>query len=389
MNSSAPHSFIQKGRPALVLAPMEGVTDYPIRVVQSALGGFDYCITEFIRVSGHALTKRGFKNHIPEWKNEFRTPSGHPVQVQLLGGHAGRLAGSALAAVNMGARAIDLNFGCPAPTVNRHDGGATLLKHPERIEEIVREVRSALPTHVPVSAKLRLGWDSESAIVENARCAEAGGAAWLTIHARTKMQGYQPPAYWKWIGEARRAVSIPVVANGDIWNVDDFEKCREMTGAEHFMIGRGALANPALSLEISRRLGIRDSVVASPDYLTSVEAWLPLLERFAAVSIEAFGRGPYVAKRVKQWLHYSARYNRTPWFEELKRTESLEEMLSGLRAILARERGVQGRVAVDEAQELSVDGDQKCSVDDDQKCSTSYVLGASKSSSTQQPSTVR
>ena len=106
------------------------------------------------------------------------------------------MAESALVACRAGAKAIDVNFGCPAPTVNRHDGGATLLKHPRRIREIIAAIRAALPPDIPVSAKLRLGWDSLEAIDENADMAAEGGAAWITIHGRTRIQGYRPPAYW-------------------------------------------------------------------------------------------------------------------------------------------------------------------------------------------------
>src|SRR5205085_7380984 len=130
-----------------------------------------------------------------------RTPAGLPVQVQLLGGDPDRLALAALNAVQAGANAVDLNFGCPVPTVNRHDGGAMLLNYPCRIHAIVASLRAALPAEVPVSAKLRLGWDDADAIHENAARAAEGGAAWITIHGRTRSQGYRPPAYWKPIGE--------------------------------------------------------------------------------------------------------------------------------------------------------------------------------------------
>ena len=178
------------------------------------------------------------------------------MQVQILGGDAGRMAEAAVAACAAGARAIDINFGCPAPTVNRHDGGATLLKHPKRIREIVGAVRAALPPEVPVSAKLRLGWDSQDPIHENAAMAAEGGAAWLTIHGRTRAAGYRPPAYWGPIGLVRERLGIPVVANGDIWSVAEFRRCREETGCSHFMLGRGALADPRLSHQIARELGI-------------------------------------------------------------------------------------------------------------------------------------
>src|SRR5207248_8564004 len=98
-----------------------------------------------------------------------------------------------------------LNFGCPAKTVNRHDGGATLLKYPQRIRDIVRAVRAAVPGHVPVSAKMRLGWDSIDPIEENAAMAAEGGASWLTIHGRTRLAGYAPPIFWRPIGRVRES----------------------------------------------------------------------------------------------------------------------------------------------------------------------------------------
>src|SRR5262249_48036181 len=147
-------------------------------------------------------------------------------------------------------------FGCPAPTVNRNDGGATLLNHPCRIREIVSAVRSAVPKDIPVSAKIRLGWDSIDQVYENASMAAEGGASWLTIHARTRTQGYQPPVFYHPISVVRESLSIPVVANGDVFSLDDFLRCRDETGCMHFMIGRGALARPSLSYEIARELGL-------------------------------------------------------------------------------------------------------------------------------------
>lgn len=315
---------------------MEGITDAPMRAMLTEIGGFTHVVSEFIRVSQTVLPKRVFRGDIPECANGFRTETGTLVQPQLLGGHPERVARSALAAVSLGAPGIDLNFGCPAPTVNRNDGGATLLKYPERLEAIVRAVRDAVPARLPVSAKLRLGWDDPSAVVENAKRAEAGGASWITIHARTKMNGYQPPAYWEWIARAKAGVSVPVVANGDIWRVEDFRRCREITGAEHFMIGRSALADPWLGHRISRELGIRkagDAPLELPE-ADDLAAWLPHLERFAELSAKFSSRdttdGKYCTRRVKQWLRYSETTFRTPWFGRVKRTESLAELFAAL-----------------------------------------------------------
>ncbi len=337
-------TLIEHGRAAVVLAPMEGITDAPMRAVLTEIGGYSHVVSEFIRVSNTVLPKRVVRGEIPESATQFRTGAGITVQAQLLGGDPSRIAESALAAVEVGAPAIDLNFGCPAPTVNRNDGGATLLKHPERIENIVRVVRDRLPSHIQVSAKLRLGWDDPSAVVENAKRAEAGGAAWITIHARTKMNGYQPPVYWEWIGSAKAGVSIPVIANGDIWRIEDFRRCREITGCEHFMIGRSALADPWLGHRISAELGISSARGllsvhgVSPIPLpapTDLVAWWPWLHRFAELSAEFSKRdspgGHYCARRVKQWLRYSSATFGTPWFTRVKRTESLDALFAALR----------------------------------------------------------
>src|SRR5262249_40055538 len=147
-----------RGVPSLALAPMEGVTDAPMRALLSERGGFTYCVSEFLRVSRDVPPARVFHEFLPELRSGCRTPSGLPVHLQLLGGDSEKMAQSALLACQLGAGAIDINFGCPAPTVNRHDGGATLLKYPDRIREIVGAIRKAVPAEIPVSAKLRLGW---------------------------------------------------------------------------------------------------------------------------------------------------------------------------------------------------------------------------------------
>ena len=204
---------LQKNKPALFLAPMEGVTDYPMRTLLTELCPFTHCVTEFLRISQSVPPAKIFYRHALELKNNSHTATGVPVIFQLLGGDPEKLARAALIAAELGAPSIDLNFGCPAPTVNRHDGGATILKYPERIYSIVSCVRASLPASVPLSVKMRLGWDDPSTLLKNAMQAEKAGAAWVTVHARTKMQGYQPPVYWKYIGELQKALSIPVVAD--------------------------------------------------------------------------------------------------------------------------------------------------------------------------------
>lgn len=312
------------GQPAVVFAPMEGVADAPMRALLCEQGGFNYAVAEFLRVSNHALPTKTFYEHIPELRTGGKTLSGTPVQVQLLGGNPELLAETALNAIKAGATAIDLNFGCPAPTVNRHDGGATLLKFPCRIRDIVSAVRTALPAEVPVSAKLRLGFDNPDSIDENAAMAAEGGASWITVHGRTKIQGYIPPAYWGPIGRVRRALSIPVVANGEIWTIDDFRRCRDETGCEHFMIGRGALANPRLAREIARELGL--PLEAAPPI-----EWQPLFRRYAMLADEFSYRPGYIPGRIKQWARQINQRTPLAWYDAIKPLHDRAEILARVR----------------------------------------------------------
>ena len=316
--------WLQKGKPALLLAPMEGVTDAPMRALQTEKPGFTHCVTEFLRISHEVLPQKCYPRHAPEIRQGSLTASGTPVIFQLLGGNAERLAQSAQLAVKAGAKAIDLNFGCPAPTVNNHDGGAALLKHPSRIEAIVKAVREAVPAEVPVSAKLRLGWENPDDIFENAQRAVSGGAAWITIHGRTKMQGYRPPAYWGPIGRLQRELPVPVVANGEIWTLQDFRRCQEETGCEHFMIGRGALANPNLAPQIAHALGILRNATAE---LPSQEEWRSLLERFVEICGPLSDNPNYALKRIKQWLRYVSDRHEFAAFDVVKRLQEPQEFL--------------------------------------------------------------
>ena len=325
--------FIAPGKPALVLAPMDGVTDALMRRLLSARMPLSYCVTEFIRVSGIVPPPRVFLADVPELNTGSLTGSGCPVQVQLLGGDPERLAESACRAVELGALGIDLNFGCPAPTVNRHDGGATLLKFPERVERIVATVRSAVPSTIPVSAKLRLGWDDPRAILVNAERAARGGASWITIHGRTKTQGYTPPAYWRPIGEARRNLSIPVVANGEIWSVDDLARCRDESGCEHFMIGRGALAEPGLVTALATSLGLPRNSDHVEMCGGNAAKWLPLLQELVELSRAANESERRTLSRLKQWLNYARHKGQVSWFDSVKRLESLSEVVSHLQTL--------------------------------------------------------
>lgn len=290
------------GRPAktvpmtLLLAPMEGLLDHLLRDVLTRAGGIDRCVSEFIRVTGTLLPERVFLRIVPELRQGGRTRAGVPVRPQLLGSDPVCLAENAARLAGLGPEGIDLNFGCPAKVVNRHGGGAALLQDPELLTRIVGAVRRAVPATLPVTAKMRLGFDDATRAVECAQALVAGGASELVVHARTRADGYRPPAYWERIAEIRLAVAVPVVANGEIWTVADAARCREVSGCEALMLGRGMVADPGLALAIAvpgqARLG-----------WAGVQ---PLLREFW-LGVEQHIDARHRAGRIKQWLHYLRR----------------------------------------------------------------------------------
>jgi tRNA-dihydrouridine synthase C len=281
----------------LVLAPMEGVADDVLRDVLTRIGGYDWCVTEFVRVSGLPVPEKIFTRIAPELLNGGRTRAGTRVRVQLLGSDPACLALNAAALSTLGPFGVDLNFGCPAPTVNRHRGGAALLNEPELLGQIVAAVRAAVPPELMVSAKMRLGITDTGNAIACAQALEAGGAQELVVHARTKADAYRPPAKWSWLGQIRQSISIPVIGNGDVFTVEDYERLRVLTGCEDVMIGRGAIADPFLAQRIR---GLRSPVPSRADWL-ELE---PLLAIFwELVKHKARFRPKRASGRLKMWLN--------------------------------------------------------------------------------------
>ncbi len=315
---------IRKSQPAIFLAPMEGVTDAPMRTLLSETSAITHCVSEFMRVTQQVLPNKIYLEYAPELKSFSRTPNGTPVIFQILGGDVDALTASSIRAVELGAKAIDLNFGCPAPTVNRHDGGATLLKFPDRIYTIISTLRKSLPETICLSAKIRLGFDDPQAVYKNSEMVFKAGADWLTIHARTRNQGYRPPVFWEMIGDVNRNSPIPIIANGDIWSLEDFKRCRELTQCEHYMLGRGLLLNPILAHEIAFELQLPTRRPGTP---MTAEVWQSLFLKMFDLGAQ-YGDSPLtILRRVKQWLSMRNLKLETPCFDVIKRLQTPEEFL--------------------------------------------------------------
>lgn len=277
----------------VILAPMQGVLDPFVRQLLTAVNDYDLCISEFVRVVDQKLPKKAFYRLCPELYNQGYTESGTPVRVQILGQHPEILGENAQLAVELGSHGIDLNCGCPSKTVNGSNGGASLLKDPELIYRATKAIREAVASKQTVSVKVRLGWDSIEHCFEIADAVAQGGANEITIHGRTKVDGYRAERInWQKIAEIKQRLTIPVIANGEIWNFDSAKKCIEITACDALMIGRGALNVPNLSRVVK----------FNQPKMTWTEV-IQLLYRYVQMENKA-DTGFYHVARIKQWLRY-------------------------------------------------------------------------------------
>ena len=304
------------------LAPMEGLMDFSLREIVSRYGHVDLAVSEFVRVIDQTLPESVFLAQVPELSQGGKTKFGTPIRVQLLGSDPMALLTNAQTALDMGSHGIDFNFGCPSKTVNRHCGGAVLLKEPDRIFTILHYISRQLPVGTPLSAKMRLGYDDASKSIEVAQAVEAAGFNTLVVHGRTKRQGYKPPVDWEAIGRIREKVSLNIVANGDIFTLEDYKRCLEITGCSDVMIGRGAVYQPNLIAQLA----------------TGQEAipWseiLLLLVDYQDLMIKDGFPERHIPGRVKQWVkmlgsvHEPAR----SLFEALKRLQDYDLMKQFIR----------------------------------------------------------
>ena len=296
---------------------MEGVVDDLMRDILSSINPYDLLVTEFVRVVDQLLPEKVFLKLCPELLNGGFTPSGTPVRVQLLGQEPNCMAENAMRAIELGSHGVDANFGCPAKMVNRSNGGAVLLQYPNTIHDIVRAMRQAVPAEHPVTAKIRLGYEDKCLFMENALAVYEAGATELAIHARSKVDGYKPPAYWEYITEVRERLPIPVIANGEIWNREDAERCMAVTGCDSIMIGRGAISLPNLADTIK-------TGAAPYSWADTLGLMLSYTQR------ELSGRkSDYYPARIKQWFSYLNRQypEADTLFRELRIYKTTEEIV--------------------------------------------------------------
>ena len=227
-------------------SPLSGVTDMVFRRLVRQYAPTSMMYTEMVNATGLHYVKE-----LPKIMEV--DPNERPISIQLFDCRPDFLAEAAQRAVEEGADTVDINMGCPVNKITKNGGGSSLLRQPELAEEIVRSVVNAVD--VPVTVKTRIGWtDQEINILDFASRMEAAGAKMITVHGRTRAQGYNGNAKWEWIKKVKDILSIPVIANGDIFSVESAVKCLEETGADGVMCSRGTMGYPFLVGEVDHFL---------------------------------------------------------------------------------------------------------------------------------------
>ena len=236
-----------------VLAPMAGVTDRAFRELCMGYGAA-YCVSEMVSAKGLVMSDRKTAELLAISESE------RPMAIQLFGYEPETMAMAARIATEYSSpAAIDINMGCPAPKIANNHSGSALMRDPALCGRIVDAVANAVS--IPVTVKLRKGWDSSSVnAVEVAKISESAGAQMIAVHGRTREQMYAPPADWEIIAAVKNAVSVPVIGNGDIYSSKDAMMMLEKTGCDLVMVGRGSLGNPWIFREINSQYDLERPV---------------------------------------------------------------------------------------------------------------------------------
>lgn len=308
------------GGSLLCLAPMAGYSDAPFRLLCAELGA-DLTVTEMVSAEG--LVRGGEKT-----ARLLRFLEGEgPVGIQLFGADPGSMAAGASIAERSRPAFIDLNFGCPVRKVVRKNGGSAVMRDLDLMERISAAVVNAVS--VPVTAKIRSGWsEREINFIEAGKALEKAGVSAVTLHPRTRMQGFAGSSRWDHIRSLREELSIPVIANGDVRTAADYERIVTAVGRGTVMIGRGALGNPWIFGEIKSMMDGR------PVEARSIDDIVAMMERHVRMEVEWKGERAAIVEMRKQYRWYLRGIDDIKRYRSrLSQAESLPETLSIFEAI--------------------------------------------------------
>lgn len=279
----------------LLLAPMEGVTDLPFRLICKSLGA-DIVYTEFVNSEGLV------RNSVKTRKKMAFLEEERPFGIQIYGGNPDSMQHAAQMAEELNPDIIDINCGCWVKNVTNNGAGSDLLRDLPRMEKIVRNVVQA--TNLPVTVKTRLGWDSENIrIVEVAHIAEQSGASGLTIHCRTRAQAHKGEPDYSWIAKVKEAVRIPIIVNGSINSPEQIAHLFKSTGCDAVMIGRAAIDNPWLFNQ-TRTFLLTGEFNAQP----SIQERFDILFKHLNLSIQSKGNTKGIFEFRKHYAGYLKGY---------------------------------------------------------------------------------
>jgi tRNA-dihydrouridine synthase B len=311
------------------IPPMAGVTDIVFRRIIRSID--PNCLLATEMVSSRALM------HKPETRIMDLAPGEDPIAIQIFGHEPDVMAKAAMMAEAKGANWVDINMGCPVPKITKGKDGCALMKEPDLAREIVSTVKSAVS--IPVTVKFRLGWDDNSRnAVEFGLMLEEAGAAAVTVHGRTRQQLYSGKADWSFIAKVKRALSIPVLGNGDVFEPEDAARLLEETGCDGVAVARGTLGNPWLVSRINQYLESGRFVEPPTD-----------VERLICANQHALGLMAYKGLRVganesrRHLVHYTKGIvGSAPYRARLTQINSRDEMVTILAELAYKVAGKEG-----------------------------------------------
>lgn len=301
------------------LAPMAGVTDLPFRILAREYGA-DLVVSEMISAQALVYDNRKTLQMLTLADRE------RPAAIQIFG-HDPKVCAEAAKIVfdRVAPEMIDLNFGCPTPKIVKNGDGAALMQNVKLLGQVASAVVEAVP--VPVTAKIRLGWDRDSInCVEVARCLQDVGVHWITVHGRTREQFYSGQANWEWIRKVKDACNVPIVGNGDVFSPNDAWDLLDETNCDHVAIGRGAQGNPWIFEQVKTYLecGV---MLSAPTLLERIS----LAIRHLQMKVEYDGE----ARAVREMRPHLAWYLKgVPYSAEARRLVNITTTASGMERVL-------------------------------------------------------
>ena len=312
-------------RPGAGLAPMAGVTDAAMRLLCHEQGSA-WAVSEMLSAKGWVFSKGKNRNALDLLA---RLPGEGIAGLQLFGSEPEYIAEAARELEDRGFDFFDLNFGCPAPKITGNGEGSAMMRKPELIGRVVRALADA--TSLPVTAKIRAGWDENSVnAVEVARICEDNGSRAITVHARTRAQQYSGRADWRIIREVKRAVTVPVFGNGDVRSGADALRMMEETGCDRVIVGRAAQGNPWIFREIAAAMRGETAVPPTP------QERVDMAGRHLTLEVQLFGekRGMLEMRKHIAWYVHGLR-GASRFRETINALDTPAQVMEALRVFAA------------------------------------------------------